>query len=36
MGHGSSSFVETLHYYDIESFQAPWLPVNIVGTAVAF
>jgi putative membrane protein len=30
------AFIETLHYYKIESFKVPWLPVSLVGTAVAF
>ncbi|HAY88192.1 MAG TPA: hypothetical protein DCY51_01975 [Bacteroidetes bacterium] len=30
------SFIETLHYYKIEAFKVPWLPVSLVGTAVAF
>jgi putative membrane protein len=30
------AFIETLHYFRIESFKVPWLPVSLVGTAVAF
>ena len=29
-------FTELLHYYDFEGFKMPWLPVSIIGTAVAF
>ncbi len=29
-------FIETLHAYHIYAFQVPWLPVSLVGTAVAF
>lgn len=29
-------FIETLHSYDIRAFKVPWLPVSLVGTAVAF
>lgn len=29
-------FIETLHAYDIKAFKVPWLPVSLVGTAVAF
>lgn len=29
-------FIETMHAFDFEGFRVPWLPVSIVGTAVAF
>lgn len=29
-------FIETLHSYGIMAFEVPWLPVSLVGTAVAF
>ncbi len=29
-------FIETLHANDIQAFKVPWLPVSLVGTAVAF
>ena len=30
------AFIETLHHFHIEAFKVPWLPVSLVGTAVAF
>ena len=29
-------FIEFLHSQDIQAFKVPWLPVSLVGTAVAF
>jgi ion channel-forming bestrophin family protein len=29
-------FIEFLHSKEIFAFQVPWLPVSIIGTAVAF
>lgn len=32
----ATSFVELLHYFDFDEFRVPWLPVSVVGIAVAF
>ncbi len=32
----ATSFIEYLHYLNIFAFKVPWLPVSLVGTAVAF
>jgi len=32
----ATCFVELLHYFEITAFKVPWLPVSLVGTAVAF
>ena len=32
----ATCFIEYLHYLDIYAFKVPWLPVSLVGTAVAF
>ncbi len=32
----ATSFTEYLHYLKFDGFKVPWLPVSIVGTAVAF
>ena len=32
----ATCFIEYLHYLNIYAFKVPWLPVSLVGTAVAF
>ena len=32
----ATCFIEFLHYLGIDSFKVPWLPISLVGTAVAF
>ncbi len=32
----ATCFTELLHYFDFDGFKIPWLPVSIIGTAVAF
>jgi putative membrane protein len=32
----ATCFTEYLHYLDFEGFKVPWLPVSVIGTAVAF
>lgn len=36
MGNHRSLFIEFLHEKNIHAFKVPWLPVSLVGTAVAF
>lgn len=32
----ATCFIETLHHFNIYAFKVPWLPVSLIGTAVAF
>ncbi|PCJ64772.1 MAG: hypothetical protein COA58_10875 [Bacteroidetes bacterium] len=33
---GATSFIEALHSIGYEGFKVPWLPLSVIGTAVAF
>ena len=32
----ATCFIELLHYFNFDDFHVPWLPISVVGTAVAF
>lgn len=32
----ATCFIETLHFFEYDGFHVPWLPISVVGTAVAF
>jgi putative membrane protein len=32
----ATCFIETLHFFNYNGFHVPWLPISVVGTAVAF